>query len=227
MEDNRELVFVVTSSGQLKLKWQTSLGGSFTSSWTTQSTPTTVKDGAVTGGAGNRMQLFALGTNNALYTSYKTGDSNSAWSSWANLGVISGANAIAAVRWSGMSVAFISSSSGAFATWRNEASFASSQDLGTSAAGFRAISAGLLQDGRIHLQAVDTSGASRLVDGSWSSLSGLGFPNPPNTTGFVSLATGQVADGREQLLAIATSGEIYQTWELPGGFANRWVRFYK
>ncbi len=232
LEDNREVVWVINSAGVLRHKWQNSVGGSWTSSWSTQSTPTTIKDVAVTGGQGNRTQLFVLGTNNILYTTYKTGGSSSVWASWVNLGTQSGATAISAVRWSGMSVVFIASASGMVHTWGNDASFATPQSLGTSSGGFVAVSSGLLDDGRIHLQAVNGNGVymtrTRLNSSSWSGWTTFGAPNPINTTGFVSLATGRITDGRLHLLGIASNGEIYETWEEPsGGFRNVWTRFYK
>ena len=93
LQDNREVVWVMKSDGTLVHKWQTALGGGFISTWAAHSTPTTIKNVAVTGGQGVRTQIFVLGTNNTIYTQYKSGDSNSAWTAWQSLGTQSGARA--------------------------------------------------------------------------------------------------------------------------------------
>ena len=84
-------------------------------------------------------------------------------------------------------------------------------------------------DGRVHLGVAKTDGTTqhsiRAADGSaWSALASFGPGNTVNSTGFTQLASGRLQDG-EQIFAVASNGEVYETWQSGGGFAN-WTRSY-
>lgn len=230
LEDNRQAVWLVNEWGQLWNRWELTLGGSW-SSFTLASTPTQVKDVALSGGAGNRTQIFVLGTNNVLYTAYKVGGANSNWSPWHNLGSVADATGIAAVRWNGQSVVFISSYTGVRHAWGNDASFSSLVSLATGYT--RGVSATLLKDGRIQYQAAMGTGnvLGRIrEDTGWTPLEGLGYGTPAVPGGLVALEGGKLPDGRAIVFAIAYNREVYYLQEKvgdPGEFDDEWRRFYK
>jgi Trypsin len=230
LQDNRQELFVITSSGDLKTKWQTSLDGAW-SGWADMAKPTQLKELAAIGGSGVVSQLFAIGTNNTVYTTYKTGDAGSAWSAWCSLGTVSGATAISAVLFSGIREIFITSSTGQMqTTWATSPACGNWVGMvGMGGANSRGVSSGLLADGRVHVVAATTAGGVshriRNNDGSWTGWAALGPAVPPNTNGFNNLVSGRLLDGREEIYTVAQNGEIYTTWEV-GGVFQPWVRFY-
>jgi len=227
LEDNRQEVWVVKPSGELVTRWDN--GGGAWSSWVSHGTPTTVKDVVATGGNGVRSHLFVLGTNNVVYVAYKTGASNSLWSSWASLGTVSGANALSAVYFSSVHQVFVVSNAGSWTAWGSQSGFTPLQSFGGS--GFSSVGAGTLQDGRVSVFAFGSGSLQmriRAANGSsWSSWSTAGLPLlPANVTSFGSLSARVITGGPEQVVAVGNNGNIYTTWESSAGAFVPWVRFY-
>ncbi len=231
LEDGRQVIWLVNSSGQLWQRWENTAGGSW-SGWSVQPTPTTVKDVAATGGRGNRTQLFVLGTDNKLYTTQKTGGASSSWSSWSQIGQAGQGKGIDAVRWNGMSVVFVADwGSGVSHAWGNGSSFSSLVSLGGGR--YPAdVSAVLIQDGRIQVQATRKNGTvatSIRGDQSWSSWVTLNASQHYLANSFIQIAAGKLVDGRAMLFAIADNREVYylpEVWGKPGVYATLWKRFY-
>jgi len=232
LQDNRQQVWVVNASGQLKTRWQTSVDGPWTA-WSTQSTPTNVKDVAASGVSGVQTHLFILGTDNVVRYARKT-SSGANFGAWTNLGTMPSGLAISAAYLpsTGSHHVFAVNSSGAKVAWGGGGTFNTLQSFGTSTGGFRAVGSGLLQDGRLSVMAVNGANAllkkTRSAAGVWSAWTAMPQPNPPNTSGFVVLSMGRLSDGREQVFGIASNGEIYSIYEVSANsFTANWARFYK
>ncbi len=231
LADGRQQLFVVTSTGQVKTRWQSSVDGSF-GSWSTMSMPTTVADIATTGGKNVPTHLFILGTDGSVRYTYKAGNASSNWSSWATIGTLTGAKSLSANTFGGVHQIYVVSSAGARTAWGGSASFTGLNDFGTVTGGFKTVGAGVLQDGRANAFAVSTSGTLygriRGTDGNWSAWAAMPQGNPLLSTGFVTLATGRLTDGREQVFGVGSDGNVYTLWETSGGsFNGTWSRFYK
>jgi hypothetical protein len=231
LQDNRQDLVVINADGYVYTRWEMSLDGTW-SNWVNMPTPVLLKDIAAIGKSGVVTQLFALGTNNTVYTQYKLGDANSNWSSWCSLGSVSSATSIAALRYGSTNQVFVSSSSGAMqTTWSSSGNTCADYRAFTSFAGsgFRAVSAGQLADGRLHVQAVTMTGALqervRSLGGVWSGWLTWTQPRPQNITGFTLLATARLPNGAEQIFAIGDTGEIFTSQESGGAFGP-WQRFY-
>ncbi len=230
LADKRQQFFVVTDQGQLKTRWETALGVSF-SDWFDVAAPTTLKDVAATGGEGQVTQLYVLGTNGTTYTIYKLGDSSSNWSEWCSLGTVQGAKSVSISRFGGVQQLFVAAPSGAYTAWTDGNACSHWVPIRLFQSGsYRTTAAGVLQDGRTHAFFISTAGALkhgiRRLDGSAWSWETFPQANPPGSNGFIAMTTGRITDGREQLFAIATNGEVFSTWEISGSFVP-WSRFYE
>ena len=89
--DGRLEVFVVGTNNALYHKWQTAAGSS--SSWSAyQWLAGGIKSNtspAVARNSDGRLEVFVVGTNNALYHKWQTAAGSSTWSSWESLNVVS------------------------------------------------------------------------------------------------------------------------------------------
>jgi hypothetical protein len=229
----------VTSTGTVKTRWQTTVDGAW-SGWVDNPVPVAVKDIAATGGSGNTSHLFILGTDNSVRYTYKTGDANSAWAAWANLGTVIGATALSAVRFPSVHEVFVASNTTSVTAWGNGSSFTSLVDFGAPTGGLKAIAAGLLRDGRVSVMGYGPNGImhrTRALDGSsWTGWNTAGLPiflpaPIPNPNGFVSLTMGRANGGNAKLFGIGSDGEIFTLDEQATadtfGDITGWRRFYQ
>jgi hypothetical protein len=233
LQDNRQQLFVVVFDGTLRSRWQQSLDGAW-SGWVTMPTPVAIKDIATVGASGAVSQIFALGTDNQIYTQWKVGDASSAWSAWCALGGVTGAQALTAVKFGSVRQIFATGTSNIVTSWTGGALACSNwvglQNFGNGS--FGAVTAGVISDGRVHVAVVNSTGGLqrtiRAADGSaWSAWESLNT-NPANSSRFVTLTTANVLDGRAQIFGVGTDGNIYTSWELSpaGAFSGPWARFY-
>jgi V8-like Glu-specific endopeptidase len=239
LQDNRIELFVVTSTGSVKTRWQNTVDGSW-SGWVDNPVPVAVKDIAASGGNGNTSHLFVLGTDNSVRYTYKTGDSNSAWAGWSNLGAVPGATALSAVRFPSVHEVFVASNTTSVTAWGNGGSFTSLVDFGAPAGGLKAIASGVLRDGRVSVMGYGPNGTThrtRALDGSsWTGWNTAGLPTflptpIPNPNAFVSLSLGRGNGGSAKLFGIGSDGEIFTLDEQATadtfGDLNGWRRFYE
>jgi hypothetical protein len=240
LTDGREQLFVIGSSGALNTSWFTT--GGIWRAWESMATPVTLKDIATIGGNGVTSQIFALGTNNTVYTTYKVGDSLSDWSAWCSLGTVSGARGITAVRFGSTQQVFVAASTGAWTSWGSGNACSSFNSLRTfKGTDFYTIAAGRLQDGRVHVLAVPPNSTNlqqriRSADGtSWSAWKTVGMGSPSSdATRLIDIALIRDTDSQEHIFvttgdASNAGGEIFVTWETAtaGVFKSTWRRFYR
>jgi hypothetical protein len=82
--DGGYCMFVLGSTGQVYLQYQTTAGGAWLSVYTQFGNPSGVEmvgDPAVVQNANNRLYMFVLGTNNQINLQYQTAPSNGPWRS--------------------------------------------------------------------------------------------------------------------------------------------------
>ena len=234
LQDNRQQVWTITSTGVLKTRWLNPNGT--WSAWTTQPNTTTVKDVAATGGNNVKTHLFILGTDNSVKVQWKTGDANSAWSAPWTIGTVANAKNLSAVYIPSAAThqMFISDGAGASTAWGSAGSFTGLQSFTANGTGIRAIGAGLLGDGRAKVVYAGSNGIygrTRAANGSswsnWTWMNVVLYSNETGISGFGSFTFGQQG-GKAVLLAVTSEGEVVKSVEgSPDSFSSPWVRFYK
>jgi V8-like Glu-specific endopeptidase len=240
LSDNRQQIFWADTSGNIKTKWENTLGGTWTST-SSFSSPVTVKQVAASGGNGVTSHVFTLGTDNHVRMTYR---SSSTWSTWKDLGAINlSGNGIAAVYFSGVHQVFVTEggpSAQAWTTWGNGSSgFGTISAFGNSSSGYGwgTVGAGILQDGRVNVIASDAvSGTMQRVrgnDGVWSpwQATALGLPGRSSySINSIAMGHQRPADTVENIVAVGDDGNIFVNAQLAPTFPNSfgvWRRFYK
>jgi V8-like Glu-specific endopeptidase len=226
VQNGRQELFVLFANGNFKTKYQTAVDGGW-SEWTSMTKPAALKDVVAIGKNGLLPQIFALGTNNQVYTTWKTGGHDSPWSDWCSLGTVTDAVSLGAVLFGSTRQVFVATSTGQMKTaWSGAfacADWVAFQNFGGS--GFRAAAAGTLKDGRVQAFGVLSDGSLqrrvRESNGSWSNWEGF-IGAAPTSGGPVSLVAGNLPDGSSQLFSVTQNGEIYSADEN----VPTWNRFY-
>jgi hypothetical protein len=236
--DGEQALYALDDNGDI---WSTTVntddGGVTATDWQRDTTPAPFLDLALVGGAGLPAEMYGLGADGRLYLRHTLEEpARSTWSRWSELGAVmdDGFRAIAAVRAGVHHHLFVVTLEGS--VWSTHSQDDQLEDWGPfvdlGGLDVRAISAGTLADGRVHLQAITEAGSlyhsiGAPEGGAWTPWARLHLDQPSLSGAIFAVATRQLQDGREHLLAIFQTGELFETWQgwkSPGQFVP-WSRF--
>lgn len=246
LQDGREMLLGVTATGGLSLAWASTVGGSI-GAWSAMTGPgapylfTRMRDTAIGRTADGRTQIYALAQSGAVYSRWKLGDSNSAWSDWVNMGTpVANSLAIAAFTTAdGTQQLWVAGASGARTTWLSPGSgaWATWIPFALAAAGlwdsWLDLAVTATQSGRVDVWAVQAGGAvvrctkvSSAASGAWGSPSLFLFGGVAQSDRR-SVGAARLSDGRETVITVNSSGEVFQSWEYAEDSFTAATRFYR
>ncbi len=237
--DGRLEVFTI-ADGALWHIWQTTAGGNWYNTWFSSGKPSGMDlqpSPALVRNADGRLEVFAAGTDGALWHIWQTAP-NGTWSSWASLGTPSNVQFLSGYtvgkNADGRLEVFTVGSDGAlWHIWQTTAggnwynTWFSSGKLSTSAEIY--IGPAVIQnaDGRLEVFTVGSDGAlwhiwQNSPNGTWNTWTSFGtIPNVQFTT--AGPAVGKNKDGRLEVLIAGNDGALWHTWQVtPGKNWNNW-----
>lgn len=246
LQDGRQMMLGLTSTGALTSAWASTVGGNI-GAWSSFAGPgapytfTAMRDTAIGRTWGGQTQVYALAQSGAVYTAWKTGDSNSAWSAWVNMGTpMSGATSIAAYTTAdGTQQLWVAGSSGVRTRWLSPGSAAwtgwSTFALATPGLpeSWLDIAVSATQSNRVDVWGVSVNGVvfrrtkvSAASSSAWTAPWLFKFDGAA-MTGMRAISAARLSDGREVLVTANTSGEGFLTWEVAEDSFSTWSRFYR
>ena len=237
-DDGRLQVFVVGTNNQLYYKTQTSPGSStWSSSWTSLGGGIKADTSpAVERNSDGRLQVFVVGTNNALYYKTQTSPGSNTWSGWNFLGggIAQGSSPEVAINSDGRLQVFVVGTNSAlyYKTQTSSGSNTWSSSWTYLGGGIKADTTPAVarnNDGRLQVFVVgtnnqlyyktQTSPGGSTWSSSWTSLNG----GLRDSTDPVVIAS---SDGRLQVFVVGTNNQLYyKTQTTPGGstWSSSWT----
>lgn len=246
LQDGRQFMLGLGSTGGLLMAWASSVGGTV-GAWSSFPGPgapylfTAMRDTAIGRTSDGRTQIYALAQSGAVYTAWKTSDSNSTWSAWVNMGTpMSGATSIAAYTMSdGTQQLWVAGSSGVRTAWLTPGVAAwtawSTFVLATPGLpeSWTDIAVSATQSNRVDVWGVSVNGvvfrrtkATSASSSAWTAPWLFKFDGSA-MTGMRAISAARLSDGREVLVTANTSGEVFLTWEVAEDSFSTWSRFYR
>ncbi len=246
LQDGRQMMLGLTSTGALTMAWASVVGGNI-GAWSGFAGPgapytfTAMRDTAIGRTSGGQTQLYALAQSGAVYTTWKTGDSNSAWSAWVNMGTpMSGATSIAAYTMSdGTQQLWVAGSNGVRTTWLTpgSAAWAGWTTFALATPGLPEswldIAVSATQSNRVDVWGVSVNGAvfrrTKVTSASSSAWTAPWYFKFDGSVmyGMRAISAARRSDGREVLVTANASGEGFLTSETAEDTFTTWSRFYR
>jgi hypothetical protein len=190
--------------------------------------------GAACRNTDGRMEIFALGSDAAVWQDTQSAVNASTWNGWSSLNGTVNAIPVCGQESDGQLEVFDTSSSGA--VWHNlQTSPGAGSWSGWSSLGGDVVPSSVsvvkTADGRLNLFAISATNYSVQLDaqttpgGSWTGWTSLGIPGSGAQPQFAQLAAIQNTDGRLEAFAVSGLTTYYDVQTTPGGAWSGWATF--